>query len=455
MNYFTNKIKEFKKQIDDAQQFDAWTIYELKERTEVLKADYSKHECKNVALEAKNELTSEASAAFYVECSKIDDLYVSMKAKIEQRIEYLNKKTDAQFTTSKPNEQNAQTKQVANQIVPVCTRQFNGSMNQWLDFFDEAKEKIHDNEHFDEEQKMLQLTQVLSPELLSALKTVGFENTWKKLVNKYDNYRLANFYMQKMFTLEKIDQPSCDNITELLNRMDTIRKAFDKIEQVSVEHFMVFAITTKLDPETMRAWHRFRNVLAESCASKDGKEKREHMPSLESLLKFLDEEKELYANQMLDMGEQFVDSCKIDVESDALTNTKAISNAAGNYDASTSSQAMTNLKEAEPVRTICVLCPPNTLHPLYKCTRFLAKTIFERVTVLSEHQLCMRCFRADHSGLCTDPRSNKQCERCKPKVVYHNSTICEKNIFTVTPTPRNMQPKAYARNIGDDDDWTS
>lgn len=85
------------------------------------------------------------------------------------------------------------------------------------------------------------------------------------------------------------------------------------------------------------------------------------------------------------------------------------------------------------------------MHPLYKYPKFLAKSIEQRVMIVSERNLCIRCLRQAHEGLCPEKSSNNPCNRCKPDTVYHNSTLCDKNTYTVTPIKKVV--------IQNDDDW--
>lgn len=107
------------------------------------------------------------------------------------------------------------------------------------------------------------------------------------------------FYLRKLQNLDAIQNASAESIAKLLCKAKHIEKAFDKIGGNVSESTMIYAIVSKLDLETSRAWNRFRNVLAESWVQSNQKKVWEHSPTLEMLYKFLEDEKYIYANEMV------------------------------------------------------------------------------------------------------------------------------------------------------------
>lgn len=446
MTYYAKKIQDMQKHIHDKATFDTWSIFELRERSDVLKSTYNKHEAKCMTKQNEKDMNETELEKFQDECNEIDELYIKVKAQIEQRIEYLTQNPNAQAMQSNNEHKSAQKSQ--NAQTREVVQQFTGSLNDWFKFQDEMQQKVVNNANMTDEMKMIELIQVCTPQLLEALQTVGFENSWNKLVSTYDDkYKLSQFYIRKLLNIQQIDCPSNENITQMLNEIKSIEKAFEKIENVTTESIMIYAIVSKLDKETGRAWKRFKNVLAVSWASaNEGKQPHEHMPNLESLYKFLEEERDIYMSELVD-AQSFAEQCKIVEPSDApTTSANAVTNAC-NFDASSSK--MKSSKEA--IRTDCILCPPQTFHPLYRCTKFLAMEIVDRVKIISEHRLCIRCFRTEHLNPCTDARSNLPCNRCKPQIVYHNSTLCDRNIFKVPP----MVKPTVVTSSHDDEDWSN
>lgn len=471
-DFYADAIKRL--QTEMQADLEKWDDFMLDEKTKKLQADYEKFEAKCVAVKCD----AEADGVVKTECEnkqkEIDAIFFSLKSSLRKRMADIACSDKEKATSPKMQEddsQNAQARQKA--IVKPPIHRFSGSMNNWFEFKEGITTQVIENADLDDEKKMIELIQCCPPELLNEFKTVGFADTWEKMMDKYDNkYRLANFFTQKAMNLGKIDQPSCDVITELLSHMNSITKAYEKIGELSADHILMFVLASKLNGEIARAWQRHRNALAESWATAAAKNKREHLPSLESLIKFLDDEKDIHAEQSIDIDAQcFDDSCKIVAKSDAPTkeqfscnfgaSTSAQTNANSNAAAQakqannwyTSSDAMqTNANvSAQPASAfsmgICFLCNKNW-HALFRCTVFLSMNIKDRVLVISEHNLCIKCLKPNHVGQCTEPQSNKSCQRCstREEKVFHNSTLCEKNEYAVRP----MQKQVV---VTDDDNW--
>lgn len=84
-------------------------------------------------------------------------------------------------------------------------------------------------------------------------------------------------------------------------------------------------------------------------------------------------------------------------------------------------QRMENSR-SPPEHLQCVLC--NDIHPVYKCESFKAMNITGRKNHIKNNGLCERCLRKKHEGQCEFKKCNEPCPKCKPAIVYHNSTIC-------------------------------
>lgn len=445
MNYYADKIIEIGKCVDDKEKFDRWSIYELRERADMLKTAHGKHEQKSMAKQAEATMNDDERKAFFLECGKIDDIFVKSKAKIEQQIDFRKNNPDALVIQAAEIVENSKAKDERKRIVRLTP--FAGGIGNWFNFYDEIKSKLCDNNELSDELKMIEMVQAITPELLNALGTVGFENTWKKLCDMYnDKYKLSQFFIQKMFALRKIDGSAVDNIEHLLNEATTIENAFERIGDVSKETMTMFSIVNALDAETARAWKRYRNTLAESYAQATDKEKHSFMPSLESLCKFLKDERDIYISDMIE-AQSFQKQCNIGNASDAPTksaiNMRQYMQSEATPSTSTQTMQAANLN---PSNMICILCVNGSCHPLFRCPKFLAKQIMDRVKIISEHRLCIRCFRPEHPDRCSDSRSNLPCGRCKPDTVFHNSTLCDKNTFTVAPIKKVVVTE-------DDDDW--
>lgn len=461
-------------------ELNKWDRFLVEEKANKLQSDFEKFEAKGLAIMCDPESDKDAKEKCASEGKAIGKLYFSLLAALRKRSAALTSQSDLTSElnanasinqTENERTQAAQAKQKMHTVhAEPKVHRFTGSLNDWLTFKKAVQEKVINDENLTDELRMIELIQCCPQELLNEFKTDGFHATWQKLLDKYDGtYRLANFYTQKMLSLPKIGQPSSSSIAEMLNRMNEIKAAFETLGEFNAEHVMMFVLATKLDDETKRAWQRHRSILAESWAATSGKNKREHLPSLEALTKFLDDEKDVYDEQAID-NEAHLFGDAIETKSEALTNVS--SHFACNYGATTSSQAKARStpspKEEEestkakvvsnaaderskqtPGWVECIMCPPKTWHQLFKCTKYLALPIIERTKLVSRFNLCIKCLLPDHPGRCKDSRSNNPCERCKPSMVWHNSTLCENNQYAAT------RPIQKPTVVKDDDDWSS
>lgn len=443
--FYAEKLQEAKKQIDDPNALKSWSIYELNERAELLKANFEKFEAKCMAKSCEQEMNDDALQNFTTECTKFDALYVRLKAKLQGRIEFLKANPEHFVEETQADEKMQQQQAKTARLKLSYQGQFNGSMNEWFVFHDAIEEQLYKNDSLSDEEKMIELVQVVSPNVLEALGTNGFDKTWKKMIGMYDSkYKLGQFYARKLTNLGKVQIASAGNMQMILNEIETINNAFDRIGNISLEAMMVFAVTSKLDRETMRAWERYRNILAISWAQAENEAQKNHMPSLEALRQFLQDECQIYTNEMMD-EQAFTSKCNVTESS----NKQAVNRTSVRIEAGTSGCSKTIDQSTSKARSSCPL-HINEYHALFKCVKYLAMDIEKRVMIISEQGLCIKCLRKDHADPCTDPRSNEPCPRCRPEIVYHNSTVCHKNAFCVRPMPKQVIVNTGNAN---DDDW--
>lgn len=456
LNYYAEKIHELGNLMKDEARFLQWSIYELNERSEVLKANYARHEQKCMAKKAENKMNAEESKQFYDETREIDDLYIALRSKIQMRIDFI-KENPNEAQTQKQEAQHSSEKESEKKNPMHAIKPFSGSLNDWFEFHDEIDKWVVKNDKLSDEEKMISFVQVCPPEILNTLRADGFQDAWGKMLDNFDNkYKLGQFYARKLDNMVNIEVPSSESLSKLLVEFEIIKKAFARIGTAD-DARMMFSMVNKLDQNTARAWNRHRRALAESWAQAERIKSREHMPSLDALIDFVKDEQKIYFDEMIEaqsfgkvctpMNHEWTESSgPVQAHTGAVSKSRQVNQAPMNMQASSSNEAMTG-------RTECVLCE-KSFHPLFRCTKFLGMQLVDRIAIISKHRLCMKCFRPDHVGGCTDQQSNKPCERCKPKIAYHNSTICEKNTFTVQPTKR-PTPKANRSNAQNyDDDWT-
>lgn len=429
MNFYAEKISDAYEQMNEKMVFEAWSVYELNERADILKSNYEKYELKSMHVEQENELDQNDLMQIKSEFKRTSDLYFKAKAKLQMRIDFLKANPNQQDQAEK---EQLELMQQAMQKITLKGK-FNGSFGEWFAFRDEVEKSLCNDTSKSDEDKMIIFIQACAPEVLNDLKANDFADAWTKLSNKYDNkYKLTQFYTAKICNLNQLDVPSPSKLNEFLTMISEASEAMEKIGDVKSETLLAILVETKLNIEMRRAWNRQRIAMAKSWAQVNGKPEKEFMPQIDDMNKFLVSEIEVYA-------ETPYSPPAVEAKHEMGPSTSMMQAA---------SKASNQQKQAFDK---CVLCNPPMYHPLFKCPRFLAKSITDRVMVISEKGLCMKCFKAAHAEPCLDTRSNLPCSRCKPDTVYHNSTLCEKNVFTVAPVKQTI----ITSNNDDEDDWTT
>lgn len=458
MNYYAMKIDDLDTQMKDDARMLQWSIYELNERADVLKTNYAKHEQKCMAKIGEKNMNEEETKDFREKVKAVDELYIELKAKLQQRIDYLKANPiEAQSAEPSCSHQVAEAAQVKQALSVEYETRFAGSMNDWFQFHDEMKSKIYDNANLSDEAKMIELSKVCTPEVMNALKANSFADAWQKLINGYnDKLRLAQFYINKLTNLSPMKSSTANDIDELLAEIDSIEKAFERIGGIDKETLMLVSIMQALDSETMRSWKRYKNVLAVSYAQTNKSDTSEFRPSLNTLIKFLQDEREFYFEDMIE-AQSFQSKCQIDEKATPKEQFKPQSELKNKSTGAipkvkpASYAEIAALPEVNATKCPCRLCTHARLfHPLFKCPKFVDMNFEERVKLVGDFGLCVKCFRLEHRGDCTDKQSNKPCERCKPRIVYHNSTICENNPF-IAHASKGANNQANARN---NDEWS-
>lgn len=470
-DYFADAIKQLQSEMEANPK---WDYFLTMEKCAKLQSDYEKFEAKNVAIRTDGN----ADAQQLRECDlmrvEIEAIYFKLKPQLKRWIsmhesEQKEKSSTIEAQSTHTQNENVDTQKVSEEKCDddahnshqlktmTISKPFNASLNDWLEFHEKFKGYATD-EKLSDEQKMIELVQVCTPELLQALNTTGFEETWNKLMRKFnDKYTLTTFYLRKLQNLEVMAYATAESIEKLLSEAKNIKKAFEQFGEKLDEKSLIFAIVSKLDVQTQRAWNRYRNILAESWALSEQKKTWEHMPTLEMLFKFLDDEKEIYAsevaaalpfnkqrNEMIDAlssddNQSYAKVAALPIE---YAHTGAIPKA---------NRTQITQSEANAQNFKCMAeCENKAFHPLFKCPKFLIMHLESRIAIISKHNICMKCFRTDHAGDCLERKSNYPCERCKPSIVYHNSSICPNNPHIARPMPKQIQ---HSNASNADDDW--
>lgn len=456
-----------------------WNLVFIDEKMIKLNSDFEKCEAQNMAAYSDEQSDETTKQDCLEQAKAIEHLYCTLKSKLRTRIAALSSENEKSLNENEANENErlTTTSKKDDKINTPTTVEIDkfGGIEQFDKFEAQIKSKLQENTDLSNDIKFDSLVMACvgteAERIVLMLSENNFEKAFEKLKWLYGScYKQAHHGVQKLLNTAKLICPNAYETVSLVKQVDGIlaflkEKCGDKFEV----NWIPLVIIEKMDMETRYAWERQCKVQARSWGESDVKYSMyKFMPDWQALKSFLMEEAELQLQYPFDeeANDQkakddfsFTQENKSSVNMQTDTQQPNASAEAqllkqGNYESATSSHAqkyaMQKLRDANAPSNTCPMCPSKSFHPLYKCTKFLGMTIFDRVKVVSEHKLCMRCFYSDHSGPCADPRSNKPCDRCKPALVYHNSTICEKNQFIGKPMMKSTPPSG-ANNA---DDWS-
>lgn len=460
-----------KEKLFDAQYFDTLSIYLLIEESDLLKANYEKLQAEEVTKKCNQELGEEALAEFKKECDQNKGIFLQLRAKIQERIQQLKQKEIEQQSEAPMADDNitvlTHAKRDAKPIHKKLTLtsfdgQFNGSLNDWPEFQKAIEtDLLDDSKAMNDEEKMICLMQACTPVLFDALKADGFKDAWEKMLDKFnDKYKLTQFFTHKLFYAAIPNGTSIQQIEFMQNEICTLKSMFDRLK-MRMDESIVTVFAAKLDEQAARAWLRHRRTLAASWAMQNEESARNHMPTLKDFVDFLADELDWQTKEgdvtqqmkacSLQWHQQKQASSQIETKS-ACSQPKAYENEMASGSISNRSQAQTATtafsSESYPP---CILCDNGSVHPMYKCPKFLFHDHQGRINIVLDKKRCLRCLLEEHSGRCKDARNNDPCPRCKPRSEYHNSTLCptNPNIYHAKPMQRQQQQQKK-----DDDDWS-
>lgn len=338
--------------------------------------------------EQKSLVLTEAQIEVIGQCfSEGEDIYLHAKTEMRSRLESLK-------SAAAPSIPNSVRQMVQVQLAePACVPKFNGNELEWANFRDAFMTEIHANARYTDAQKLRKLLSLLEGRAKNAMGTWttssddAYTLALAALCKLYDNeYGTVQAHLRKVFALKPIQQASSNGLREIL---DTVRGAQRQLllslspEQLG-EYVLLHQIEQLLDAENRAQWGMRRTTDA--------------LPTLAQMYEFLELRASLLANVPRSSQEESRRAI-------VLSSTQASS--AGNG------------RTTEP-QPKCDLCQ-NQHHWPYRCPKFRALPIADRVSYVARRKMCAGCFSLKHiAANCTD----RACPRCN---VRHNSCLCPHN----------------------------
>jgi len=268
--------------------------------------------------------------------------------------------------------------QSAMKLAAIEIPKFTGVYTEWAAFYDIYTALIHENKSMCDIQKFFYLRSCLggdAEKVIQCLQTTAenYQAAWKSLTTRYDNKRvLIQVHVKALFDLEPVKKESSVHLRALIDTLSGHLKALESLGQTPDRWgaLLFHLITSKLDAGTRREWE------SEAATAEELK-----VPILIDFLKS--------RFRILEAIES-VKPSNIQVQKEVPRSKKL-------NDRSSSFTTTTTFK--------CYNC--SGPHSIYKCTKFLALTIAERIKRINDLKLCNICLRV-HSEKC----KSRRCPKC-------------------------------------------
>ncbi|XP_055522717.1 uncharacterized protein LOC129716899 [Wyeomyia smithii] len=275
---------------------------------------------------------------------------------------------------------------------------FNGDESRWISFRDNFLSMIHFNDDIPLVNKLQYLIQALEGDAKKPFETVdiqadNYASTWDALLKRFDNKRfLKKELFRGLYELPSIRRESAQDLNTLVDDYQRHVKALGKLGEpvASWNTPLVYILTSKLDPATVRAWEQ-------ETRQKDD-------VTYEELVDFLVQHVRMLKSVSSDLQHR---SQPATVKVAGFVPKKPYH---GKFVANA---ATSDTKVNNPQ---CPACPER--HLLYQCPRFTKLSVSERRELVSQRSLCWNCFRTNHQARAC--KSKFSCRTCHAK---HHSLL--------------------------------
>lgn len=262
---------------------------------------------------------------------------------------------------------------------------FSGDYHEWSSFYDIFTALINTNSGLTAIQKFFYLRSALSGEALNCIKcfeTTGgnYQVAWDSLVKRYNNKKvLIQAHVKAIYEAESVNYESSVKLRQFIDNLNGHIRALESLGQNpnAWGPLLTHVITTKLDKSTLREW-----------AIKANGTEIETPPEL---ITFLDTRV-----KMLESVESVKYVNKRNIELNVETNLKSKNK---KFISKSAAFTLTDIIK-------CFFC--HSPHTIYRCPKFIALSVGERVRKVSELKLCRICLR-QHIGIKCKERNCLKC----------------------------------------------
>lgn len=286
---------------------------------------------------------------------------------------------------------------------------FSGKLQEWINFRDNFKSLIHNNEDLSIMDKFNYLRASLRDEALLQINQVQvsaatYNIAWNTLETKYENHKLiAHEHLKSLFAVSAMRSESFEALNNILMTFKINLQQLEKLGENTKgwSTILAFMLSQKLDDTTLRQWETHH-------ASKD-------IPEYEAMEEFLEQH------------------CAI------LHSTAGRSRVEQRRPFKSSV-----IHAAVPTPTICQICNGGQ-HSIEQCRRFNKMRVVDRKMVIRRLGLCLNCL---HSGHFLADCSRRTCTKCGQRHHFLLHPYAPPEPTTQNPTQNNLgRPQAGNANV--------
>lgn len=389
------------------EEISQWSADEAVARIERIDAVWQKFE-QDWSQLGQQQLSADQITRYSKFFAEAEEEYLAYKAKLRNRLQ-----VEAPISDALPTPGGSQAIQIQLTEAPKVPK-FSGLEADWANFRAVYEAEVHKNAKFSDAQKMRYLLGALQGRAEQIYKHwpiadgSSYKELWEEMTKQYGNeYNTIRAHLQTLSAMKQLQQPSCDAMRKML---DAARNAFRQLKLLLTpeavgEHMVLHRLEQMLDQDSRVQW--------------SGRRSAEELPTLDDMFQFL----EVRASLLSQMPA-------------ANTHGAAQSNRA----AGTLNERGYSTGRGDEPRPICGLCP-GQYHWPFKCGKFKALPMPDRLTYLIKQNRCNNCFSSrHHAAKCPDD----PCPRCRQK---HNSVLCpaNSNVSGALATWHRLQREAGAQ----------
>ncbi|XP_043257967.1 uncharacterized protein LOC122400510 [Colletes gigas] len=268
----------------------------------------------------------------------------------------------------------------SSQLPRLSLPKFSGDFNQWGNFRGLFESLVDSNKSLTNIQKLHYLKTNVTGDAALLIDNINmsdesYEAAWKLLVDEYeDETALINSHIHKFISLPSM---KTELATELKRLRDTVTSSLTALKNLnravdSWDDLLVYLIAQKFSKRTRDEWNLHR-----------GSSKK--YPTYKEI------------NEFMTLRIRGLTDYLAASDSPSYKN-KVV------FDASRNRSSVNNVSVVK-----CVDCSGD--HMLFKCERFKAKSLDQRVSFVKQNRLCFNCLRFGH--LTSECKSTNRCFLCK------------------------------------------